>query len=134
MELAERGGHTIDVSLPAAPIYLHADPIRLVQVFSNLLNNACKYSARPGCIRIAARVSGPEVTISVADDGIGIPADSLERVFEMFAQVDTGTGQSGGSLGIGLTLVRRLVELHGGRVEARSDGRCGSEFIVMLRS
>jgi len=133
MELAERGGHTIDVSLPAAPIHLHADPIRLVQVFSNLLNNACKYSPRPGAIRIAARVSGPGVTISVADDGIGIPADSLERIFEMFAQVDTGTDQSRGSLGIGLTLVRRLVELHAGRVEARSDGPGhGSEFIVTL--
>ena len=133
VELADRGGHTIDVSLPAAPIYLQADPIRLVQVFSNLLNNSCKYSARPGCIRIAARVSGPEVTISVTDDGIGIPADSLERIFEMFAQVDTGTDRSGGSLGIGLTLVRRLVELHGGRVEARSDGPgYGSEFIVTL--
>jgi PAS domain S-box-containing protein len=133
VDLAERGGHTIDVSLPAAPIHLHADPIRLVQVFSNLLNNACKYSARPGCIRIAARACGSEVTISVADDGIGIPADSLERVFEMFAQVDTGSGQSRGSLGIGLTLVRRLVELHGGRVEARSDGPGhGSEFIVTL--
>jgi len=130
-ELAERGGHSIDLSLPDAPVYLDADPIRLVQVFGNLLNNACKYSARPGCIRVSVRTSGSSVVVSVADDGIGIPGDSLERIFEMFAQV--GGSQSLGSLGIGLTLARRLIELHGGSVEAKSDGvGCGSEFVVTL--
>jgi signal transduction histidine kinase len=86
-ELAERGGHSIDLSLPEAPVYLDADPTRLVQVFGNLLNNACKYSARPGCIRIGVRPAGSSVVVSVADDGIGIPTDSLERIFEMFAQL-----------------------------------------------
>jgi len=132
-ELAERGGHSIDLSLPDAPVYLDADPTRLVQVFGNLLNNACKYSARPGCIRIGVRPTGSSVVVSVADDGIGIPTDSLDRIFEMFAQLETGGGQSLGSLGIGLTLVKRLVELHGGSVEAKSDGvGCGSEFVVTL--
>jgi len=132
-ELAERGGHSIDLSLPDAPIYLDADPTRLVQVFGNLLNNACKYSARPGYIRIGVRPAGSSVVVSVADDGIGIPTDSLERIFEMFAQVETGGSQALGSLGIGLTLVKRLVELHGGSVEAKSDGLgCGSEFVVTL--
>jgi PAS domain S-box-containing protein len=130
---ADRLGHTIDVVLPAAAIHLDADPVRLVQVFSNLLNNACKYSDRPGCIRIVATTDGTNATVSVADDGIGIPAGSLEAIFEMFAQVDSASESSRGSLGIGLTLVKRLVELHGGSVEARSDGiGRGSEFVVRL--
>jgi CheY-like chemotaxis protein/two-component sensor histidine kinase len=132
-ELAERGGHSVDLSLPDEPVYLDADPIRLVQVFGNLLNNACKYSVRPGCIRIGVSRKDSSVVVRVADDGIGIPTDSLDWIFEMFAQIETGGGQSPGSLGIGLTLVRRLVELHGGSIEAKSDGvGCGSEFVVTL--
>src|SRR6185503_17762089 len=89
-EYIERGGHTLDISGTSASVFLDADPIRLVQVFSNLINNACKYSARPGCIRIAVHAAGPDVTISVTDDGIGIPAEALETIFDMFAQVDGG--------------------------------------------
>ena len=130
---AERGGHTIEVSLPSEPVSLHADSDRLVQIFSNLLNNACKYSGRPGCIRIDARIEATEAVVSVADEGIGIPSDALERIFEMFAQVESAREQSRNSLGIGLTLVKRLVELHGGSVVARSDGPDrGSEFVVRL--
>ena len=132
-ELADRAGHSIDLSLPDAPVYLDADPVRLVQVFGNLINNACKYSVRPGTIRVSVRAAAVSVTVSVADDGIGIPADALVRIFDMFAQVETGREQSRGSLGIGLTLAKRLVELHGGTVDARSGGLgCGSEFVVTL--
>ena len=103
-----------------------------MQVFGNLRTTPA-ISARRGYIRIGVRLAGSNVVVSVADDGIGIPTGSLERIFEMFAQVETSGGQSRGSLGIGLTLVKRLVELHGGSVEAKSDGLgCGSEFIVTL--
>ena len=112
---------------------MDADLTRLAQVFLNLLNNAAKYSDRGGHIWLTAERQGSDVVVSVRDTGIGIAADQLPRIFEMFSQVDRSLEKSQGGLGIGLTLVRRLVEMHGGSVEARSDGPGkGSEFIVRL--
>jgi PAS domain S-box-containing protein len=132
-EAADRSGQTIELSLPADVVHLDADPVRLVQVFSNLLNNACKYSTRPGRIRVVASVAGGTVEVAIVDEGMGIPPEALGRVFEMFSNAGTAAGRARDSLGIGLALVKRLVELHGGNVEARSAGPGhGSEFIVRL--
>jgi signal transduction histidine kinase len=129
----EASGHTLDVSLPSEPVYLDADPVRLSQILSNLLNNAAKYTDRGGRIWIVGARRGDGVDLSVRDTGIGIPADSLSSIFEMFSQVDRSLEKSHGGLGIGLTLVKRLVEMHGGSVAARSDGvGKGAEFIVHL--
>ena len=127
----------VSVELPGQPLHVDGDPARLAQVFANLLNNACKYSERGRPILIAARVEGDdgpgEVVVSVRDEGIGIARDQLGRIFEIFAQVDTSLGRAQGGLGLGLTLVKSVVELHGGRVEAISDGPGhGSEFVVRL--
>jgi CheY-like chemotaxis protein len=105
----------------------------VAQVLSNLLNNAAKYTPKGGRIEIAAGVEGNEVAISVTDDGIGIDADMLPLVFDMYAQANHGTGMAQGGLGVGLNLVRRLVDLHGGRIVAHSDGAGkGSRFTVFL--
>jgi CheY-like chemotaxis protein/two-component sensor histidine kinase len=126
-------GHELSVELPVEPVYVHADITRLAQVFSNLLNNAAKYTDRGGRIFLTVECEGNDVVVSVRDTGIGIPQDMLGRVFDMFTQVDRSLQRTGGGLGIGLTLARRLVEMHGGRIEARSDGPGkGSEFIVRL--
>src|SRR5205085_4106314 len=118
---------------PSEPIYLHADFTRLSQVFANLLNNSCKYTEPSGKISLDAQRHGHDVEVRVHDTGIGIPRESLPRIFEMFTQVDASLERSQGGLGIGLTLVRRLVEMHGGSVVARSDGPGkGSEFMVRL--
>jgi signal transduction histidine kinase/ActR/RegA family two-component response regulator len=131
--LIEAAGHDLAVSLPPEPIVLDADPTRLAQVFSNLLNNAAKYTPRGGSIRLTAERQGDEVVVKIRDTGIGIPADMLPRVFEMFTQVDRSLERSQGGLGIGLSLVRGLIELHGGSVEARSEGPGrGSELLVRL--
>lgn len=131
--LIEEHGHELTVDLPAAPVYLSGDVVRLAQVFLNLLNNAAKYTDRGGHIRLSAHCSGGEVIVSVKDTGVGIRSESLPRVFQMFYQVDHSLEKAGGGLGIGLSLVRRLVELHGGKVDARSEGAGkGSEFIVRL--
>ncbi len=131
--LADAEEQTVEVSLPAGPVYLEADAVRLGQVFSNLLNNACKFTPRGGTIRIAARRQGGSVSISVKDEGIGIPAEKLGSIFEMFSQVDKSLEKAQGGLGIGLTLAKRLVELHDGSISVRSDGPGrGSEFIVRL--
>ena len=131
--LIDRGGHELTVTLPPDPVLLDADPTRLAQVFVNLLNNAAKYSEPGGHIRLTAEREGSEVVVCVRDTGIGIPADELPHVFEMFMQVDTAWQRAQGGLGIGLSLVKELVELHGGRVEAHSDGPGkGSEFVVRL--
>jgi PAS domain S-box-containing protein len=131
--LAERHQQRIELVLPEEPVVLDADSVRLVQVFCNLVDNACKYSPPGGTIAITAARAGDEARVTVRDTGIGIPADKLEAVFDMFSQVDTTLERSRGGLGIGLTLVRRLVELHGGRIEARSEGAgLGSEFVVRL--
>jgi PAS domain S-box-containing protein len=131
--LAERDQQTIEVSLPDQPIYLDADPVRLTQVFSNLFNNACQYTEPGGRIWLTAERQNNEVVLVVRDSGIGMPADQLDGIFEMFAQVDDDSERPRRGLGIGLTLVRRLVQLHGGTVIARSEGRgLGSEFEVRL--
>jgi len=131
--LMEQSGHTFSLTLPSAPIYLDADLTRLAQVFANLLNNSAKYTEPGGHISLIGEVAGAEVLIRVRDNGLGIPADALPRIFEMFSQVDRNMERAQGGLGIGLTLVRRLVEMHGGTIEARSDGPGrGSEFIVRL--
>jgi two-component system CheB/CheR fusion protein len=118
-------------------VWLDADPTRLAQVISNLLNNAAKYTPEGGRIRLSAVVtpgsSGKLVEIRVADNGTGIPPDVLPRMWDMFAQADRTIGRSQGGLGIGLTLVKWLVELHGGSVDAWSGGHGqGSEFVVRL--
>ena len=131
--LIDERGHKLTVTLPPAPVLLDADPIRMAQVFSNLLNNAAKYSEEGGHIALTAELHGEEVIVRVTDRGIGIPADHLPHIFEMFMQVDTSFERSQGGLGIGLSLVKGLVEMHGGRIEAHSDGPGrGSEFVVRL--
>jgi PAS domain S-box-containing protein len=125
--------HALTVDLPAEPLLVYADQGRLVQVFGNLLNNAAKYTADGGNIRLRAWREGGNAVVSIRDDGAGIPAHMLESIFDMFTQVDHSLDRAHGGLGIGLTLVRKLVELHGGSVEARSDGSgSGSEFVVHL--
>lgn len=131
--LIEQSGHALQLKLAAEPIYLDADPVRLSQVFCNLLNNAAKYTERGGTIVLAAVRQEQQVEIAVRDNGIGIPTHMLPRVFDMFTQVNHSLEKTQGGLGIGLTIVKRLVELHGGTVEARSEGLGhGSEFIVRL--
>jgi PAS domain S-box-containing protein len=131
--LIEAAAHELTVSLPREPVLLDADPVRLAQAFSNLLNNAAKYSERGGHIWLTAEHLGSEIMVRVRDTGIGVPADKLPHIFEMFVQVDRSLERSQGGLGIGLTLVQRLVQMHGGSVEARSDGPGkGSEFVVRL--
>jgi PAS domain S-box-containing protein len=131
--LIDAQGHKLTVTLPPAPVLLDADPTRLAQVFSNLLNNAAKYSEDGGDITLSAELAGDEVRVRVTDKGIGIAADHLPRIFEMFAQVDTAFDRSQGGLGIGLSLVKGLVEMHGGGVQAHSDGPgMGSQFVVCL--
>jgi PAS domain S-box-containing protein len=129
----EQCGHELTVSLPRQPIYLSGDLVRLAQVFMNLLNNAAKYTEPGGHIWLTAERHGSDVVVRVRDTGVGIPAEKLPHLFEMFFQVDRTLERSQSGLGIGLSLVRRLVELHGGSAEAHSEGKGkGSEFIVRL--
>lgn len=131
--LLERGRHQLAISLPPEPLLLEADGVRLAQVLANLLNNAAKYTEEGGQIWLNARPEADQVVLTVRDTGVGIPAEMLPRVFEMFTQVDRTLGRAQGGLGIGLTLVKRLVEMHGGTVEARSEGLGrGCEFLVRL--
>jgi signal transduction histidine kinase len=125
--------HDLAVALPAEPVYLDADPVRLTQVFSNLLNNAANYTNTGGHIRLTGEVKDGDVVVSVADDGIGIAPERLARIFEVFSQERLGPERSTTGLGVGLSLVRGLVDLHGGAVEARSAGPGkGSVFTVQL--
>jgi PAS domain S-box-containing protein len=125
--------HELNVLLPQGPVFLDADLTRLAQVFSNLLTNSAKYTARGGRIWLSAERRGGVVLVSVRDTGIGIPADSLETIFDMFSQVDRSVERSTGGLGIGLALVKGLVEMHGGSVTAQSAGHgYGSTFTVSL--
>jgi PAS domain S-box-containing protein len=132
--LIEAAGHQLEVILMPGPVYLDADPVRLAQVLSNLLNNAAKYMDRGGKIWLTTAADGAEaVVVTVRDQGIGIPPEALRSVFEMFTQVDGSLERSHGGLGIGLTLAKQLVELHGGSIQARSEGiGHGSEFSVRL--
>ncbi|QDU30721.1 Autoinducer 2 sensor kinase/phosphatase LuxQ [Anatilimnocola aggregata] len=131
--LIESCGHNLTVEMPSEPILLDADLVRLAQVFSNLLNNAAKYTTRGGKIQLHAERRGDEVVVTVTDNGLGIPAAMLPKVFDMFTQVDRTLERAQGGLGIGLTLVRRLVDMHGGTVTALSEGDDrGSVFTVRL--
>ncbi len=125
--------HRLSIALPPKPVIVEADPNRLAQVLTNLLNNAAKYTEDGGQIRLAVAREGDRVVLRVRDNGVGIPPEMLPRIFELFAQADQALDRSQGGLGLGLTLVRSLVELHGGSVEAHSEGTGrGSEFIVRL--
>jgi signal transduction histidine kinase len=125
--------HKLMLALPPGNVRVQADPVRLTQVFVNLVHNACKFTAPRGDIRVTGELDGAEVAIRVRDSGIGIPPDALDSIFEMFTQETSSTGQEYSGLGIGLYLVKRLVELHGGTVTASSAGLGhGSEFLVRL--
>jgi CheY-like chemotaxis protein len=129
----ERAGHQLAVALPEEPLVLQADRVRLTQVFANLLNNAAKYTDAGGRIWVEVWREDGMALVSVRDTGIGIPAEALPRVFDMFAQAHRAVGRGQGGLGIGLTMVRSLVEMHYGTVEAHSGGAgLGSEFLVRL--
>ncbi|MBN9522720.1 PAS domain S-box protein [bacterium] len=132
-QAAEAGGHELVVELPDEPLAFHADRTRLVQVLSNLISNAAKYTPHGGRVAVTAARGGGHAVVRVVDTGVGIAPDMLPKVFEMFAQVGTSLERSQGGLGIGLTLVKRLVEMHGGAVSAESPGPGkGSTFTVRL--
>ncbi|WP_280150337.1 response regulator [Piscinibacter sp. XHJ-5] len=129
----EARGHMLTLELPDTPVWLQGDFARLAQVVSNLLHNAAKYSEDGGRIHLALRVDGGQAQITVRDNGIGIDAALLPRIFDLFAQGARSLDRMQGGLGVGLTLARRLVELHGGSVEAKSEGvKKGAEFIVTI--
>ncbi len=129
----EARGHQLQLTLPSQPVAVHGDSARLTQVLGNLLTNAAKYTASGGLIQLQVECHAPQVTITVQDNGSGIPEDQLDHIFEMFSQVDRSLERSQGGLGIGLMLVKRLVEMHGGTVQAQSDGLGhGSRFTVVL--
>ncbi|HEU4796309.1 MAG TPA: ATP-binding protein, partial [Pyrinomonadaceae bacterium] len=131
--LIDSAGHELTIDLPVEPIYLNADRTRLAQVFGNLLNNSSKYTKAHGVVSLSAKRVDHEVVVTVKDNGAGIPRDKLNTIFDMFMQVDTASDRSQGGIGIGLTLVKRLVEMHGGTIEAQSAGEgMGSEFVVRL--
>jgi PAS domain S-box-containing protein len=131
--LLEASGHELAVELPEAAVPLDVDRTRMEQVLANLLNNAAKYTERGGHIRLEATVAGGEAHIRVRDDGIGIAEELLPRVFDLFVQGERALDRAQGGLGIGLTMVKSLVEMHGGRVEAHSEGlHRGAEMLVCL--
>ena len=131
--LVESRKHQFSVSLPPIPVWLEGDPTRLVQILVNLLTNATKYTDEGGHIWLSADLEGNEVVLRVRDSGIGIPADVMPHIFDLFTQGEYSQRHAQGGLGIGLTLVRNLVHLHGGTIQARSEGPGkGSEFIVRL--
>jgi PAS domain S-box-containing protein len=133
--LIDAGRHQLAVTIPSDPLIIEGDAVRLTQVIANLLNNAAKYTDDGGQIWLTVRRDGGDVTISVRDTGTGIAANMLPHVFDLFTQAGRATGRSQGGLGIGLTLVKSLVEMHGGTVEAKSKGiGHGSEFVVRLPS
>jgi signal transduction histidine kinase/ActR/RegA family two-component response regulator len=130
--MLDQMGHELKLVLPPH-IHLYGDPVRLTQVISNLLNNAAKYTDLGGQIVLAATQQGPEAIITVKDSGVGIPAEMQKRIFDRFAQVDRSLTRSQGGLGLGLTLVKQLIELHGGTVSVRSAGAgTGSEFTIRV--
>ncbi len=126
--------HTLTVTLPDDPIWIEADPARMRQVLTNLLDNAIKYTDPGGTIEISAERDGDDAVIRVQDNGIGIEPDMLPRIFDLFAQADRSIGRSRGGLGIGLTLSQTLVALHGGQIHAESAGLgCGCAIVVRLK-
>jgi PAS domain S-box-containing protein len=131
--LVEASRHQLDVTMPSEPIHVQADAIRLAQVFSNVLNNACKYTEPGGRIGLTAERVDGDAVVTITDTGAGIPADKLSTIFELFAQVDRTLERSQGGLGLGLALAKRLVEMHQGSIEAFSNGPgTGSRFVVRL--
>jgi len=132
--LLESKNHQLTVTLPSEDLTLNVDPLRLSQILSNLLTNAAKYTDPAGHINLSGGVQNGTLCLSVKDDGIGIAPKALTRIFEMFSQIDGASARSEGGLGIGLALVKGLLDLHGGTIDARSDGLGrGSEFIVRLQ-
>ena len=126
-------GHRLSVILPPEPALLDADPARLAQVFGNLLNNAARYTPPEGSISLSAAVEGSEAVVSVEDNGIGFGPEAAARLFEPFSPLTSASGRAHGGLGLGLSLVQGIVALHGGKVEARSEGSGhGSQFVVRL--
>jgi len=133
MPTMEAAGHRLAVALPDEPVWLDADPTRLAQILTNLLTNACKYTPPGGAVTLSASLAPGEVVVAVRDTGIGIPPDALESVFDMFSQVSQNIGRAQGGLGIGLALVRSLVQMHGGAIAAESGGvGQGSTFTLRL--
>jgi CheY-like chemotaxis protein len=131
--LIENKQHRLRIELPREALHLDGDPHRLAQVFSSLLHNSAKYSTAGGHITVQAERREGEILVSVSDRGIGIPHEMLPRVFDLFVQANRSANSSQDGLGLGLTLARRLVELHGGSIEAHSDGPGqGSRFVVKL--
>ncbi len=131
--LVQARGHQLTVTVPSMPSFVNGDVARLTQVFANILHNAVKYTGRNGAIGLVAANQGERAVVTIKDNGPGIPSNMLSIIFEVFSQVDQTLDRCHGGLGIGLMLVKRLVEVHGGSVEARSDGLGkGSEFIVIL--
>lgn len=132
--LVERKRQTLTIETPTIPLYVEADPMRLEQIVGNLLNNAAKYTESEGRISLSVSRERDEAVLRVADDGVGIDAEMLPRVFDLFAQVDQTLARTEGGLGIGLTLVKNLVEMHGGTIEAASEVGRGSVFTIRLRA
>ena len=131
--LSERMDHELTVTMPREPIFLNADPLRLAQVVGNLLNNACKFSETGSRVHLSIERDGDEAVIRVRDSGVGIAPEKIPLIFDMFTQTGASAERSVSGLGIGLALVKQLVELHGGTVEAKSGGLGkGSEFVVRL--
>jgi two-component system CheB/CheR fusion protein len=129
----EQRHHTLTLSVPDFPVCVDGDRVRLEQVVINLLENAIKYTEPGGRIEVSLSEDANEAVLEVADSGIGLTPESIDRVFEVFTQVDSTLARAGGGLGLGLTVVRRVIELHGGRIEARSAGlKRGSQFVVRL--
>jgi signal transduction histidine kinase len=125
--------HELELDLPASPAHIYGDATRLAQVFGNLLDNAAKYTPEGGHVKVSARLDGNRVVVTVKDDGVGVSPADLPEIFELFAQSDRALDRAQGGLGIGLSVVRSLVEMHGGTVEARSDGLgCGTSIRVEL--
>jgi signal transduction histidine kinase len=131
--LFERGTLTLHLELPPGPLWVEADATRVAQVVGNLLQNAVKFTPAGGSVTVNAAAGGGRAEISVRDTGVGMDASELERMFEPFAQAEQGLARTMGGLGLGLALAKALVELHGGSIQARSEGRGrGSEFVVSL--
>ena len=129
----DANGHVLDMSLPEGPLWAMGDMVRLAQVIANLLTNAAKYTHRPSRIELEVRREGAEACIAVRDQGEGIAQELLPRIFDLFVQGDHALARSQGGLGIGLTLVKRLVEMHEGTVQVRSEGKGrGSQFFIRL--